>query len=315
MPSVKQQQVPPVNPDPSSIPEKVNVESSWDDKFQLTESNLLSWLLGPYDKQRQMISEARKRMQDDGVSDKLIARCLGSYDTSTLENHFRETLKLVTNPKTQKLWDTFTLSQAGKISNAEIESVRAEHQGQEPPYYYITGIRRIHDNRGNPPKDYLTADFIFEGLCVGKREGHVNPEPNMKINTAATIGYRVPLRFTNESIRDEDGEEKRVVMLNSHIIDDIYTRIYEIPFSKEVFDAMMKHTKNGEVSLTITDLKNSKHYTAKNVEEFLTDDVTALIEGYIKPKPTNQYNFNINPDQLAAFMKYQAEHGTDPQYQ
>jgi hypothetical protein len=78
-------------------------------------------------------------MEDEGVSKGLIARSI-YYETSTLENSFKETLKLVTNPKTGN-WTCETLQNAGRLSDAEIEGIKVEYKGLLPPYYYIPQIR------------------------------------------------------------------------------------------------------------------------------------------------------------------------------
>ncbi len=302
--------------DPGSIPDKTE---SWDDRFELNESNLRNWLLGPFERQRQILNEAKQRMRNEGVSDDLIARSI-RYESLPEEDRKKETLKLVINPKSGKLWDIPTLQNAGKLSDAEIEGIKTEHDGREPPYYYVTNIRRVFDDRQNPPKEYLVYYLLFEGICIGKRDGVINPDTNMRINDSATIGYHLVPRITWETIKGKDGEEKRVATFDSTrtpILNTASSRIYEIPFSKEAVQALIKHTQNGQVVLGIDVLSKDKHYGVKDLNEFLTetDDLPALIDRLDKPKPTNEYNFNINPDQLASFMKYQAEHSQEHHYQ
>jgi hypothetical protein len=294
MPAAKQQITP-----PTSAPEIPDLD------LNLTPENLRRWLLNNSIRQHETLEETRKRMKEDGVSDKLAARCVYSEPT-TWERHVKETLKLVTNSKTGKFHDISTLQSAGKLSDAEVESILAEHGGQSPPYYYISYIRRVVDNRVTPHKEWITANFLFEGLCVGKRAGHVNPEKNMKINIGGTIDYHNSVSLNWDTVKDEDGEEKRIATFNERAsnTDDISTRIYEIPWSRQVFEAMMKHTKDGNVALGITDVKNNRH-CGSNLDEFLTDDIIPLIERYSKPKPTNEYNFNLDPKDLADFMKFQ----------
>jgi hypothetical protein len=182
-----------------TIPEK---QETWNDKLKLTESNLRHWLLGGWEKQRQILKEIGKRVEDEGVSKELIQRCL-YYETLSEEKAKRETLKLVTNPKTGKLWDIPTLQNAGKLSDSEIEGIIAEHGGREPPYYHVTSIRRVLDDRTNPPKEYLVYTILFEGLCVGKREGHINPEANMRINESAIIGYHLMPKISWDNVKDK----------------------------------------------------------------------------------------------------------------
>jgi hypothetical protein len=310
MPSHKQQ--PPI--DPGSIPEKTE---TWDDKFELTESNLRSWLLGPFERQRAILNEVKQRMRDEGISEELIARSI-HYESLPVENRKKETIKLVTNSKTGKLWDIPTLQNAGKLSDVEVEGIRTEHNGLLPPYYYMTNIRRVLDDRQNLPKEYLVYSLLFEGICIGKRDGHINPEPNLRINDSATVGYHLVPRITWETVKDKDGEEKGVATFDSTrtpIIDDVSTRVYELQWDKSLIEVLLKHTQNGQVALGIDHLSKSKHYGVKDINDFLSDNIAEVIDRYEKPKPTNEYNFNINPDQLASFMKYQAEHNTDPQYQ
>jgi hypothetical protein len=294
-----------------SIPDKDKTESL-DSKFELTESNLRSWLLGPFDRQRAVLKEAAKRMEDEGISNKLISRCL-RYETTGLENHYKETLKLVINPKTQKFWDIPTLQNAGKLSDTEIEGIRAEHNGREPPFYYVSNIRRVLDDRQNPHKEYLTFNILFEGLCVGKREGHMNPEPNMRINVGTTIGYHLLPKLSWDNIKDEDGEEKRVTMFDSNrpVVDLGNNRIYEIGFSKEIVAALMKHTRDGQVAFGIDQLSKDKHYGINSIEEFLADDLQALVEQLNAPKPT----INIDSRGLYNYLKADQASKEKHQYQ
>jgi hypothetical protein len=311
MPSHKQQ--PSVTATADSIPDKT--EQTWDEKLELTESNLRHWLLGPVERQRQILNEVKQRMRNEGVSDELIARCI-HYESLPSENRKRETLKLVTNSKTGRLHDTFTLQQAGRLSDAEIEGIRTEHNGLLPPYYYVTNIRRVLDDRQNS-REYLVYSLLFEGISAGgKREGHINAEANMRINDSAIVGYHLVPRITWETIKDKDGEEKRVATFDSirtPIIDDASTRVYEIPFSKEAVEALMKHTRNGQVALGIDHLSKNKHYAIKDVNEFLTDDLPALIERYEKPPAT--YNFNVQPEKLATYLQLDEAAKQEHQYQ
>ena len=107
--------------------------------LSLMPDNLKRWLLNNSIKQKASLEATRKRMLEDGISEKLAARCIYTEPTVS-EKHVKETLKLVTNSKTQKFHDIPTLQTAGQLSDAEAESIRIEHSGQSPPYYYITGI-------------------------------------------------------------------------------------------------------------------------------------------------------------------------------
>jgi hypothetical protein len=160
---------------------------------------------------------------------------------------------------------------AGRLSNGEIESIKLEHGGKEPPYYYVTNIRRIYDDRVNPPKEYITFNIMFEGLCVGKRDGVVNAEPNMRINASSTIGYHILPRIRWENLKDEDGEEKCVALyssINNPIIDGISNRVYELPFSKELVEELMKHTKDRAVGLGITQTKSKNTMESQTYKNF-----------------------------------------------
>jgi hypothetical protein len=170
MPSHHSKQVvtqPPV--DPGSIPD--NTES-WDDKFTLSESRLKEWMFGPHERQRQPIYDAIKRLKEQGIDDRIIGRLL-YYDESTMERRYIQVLKLVTN-KAGKFWTCEALQISGQSSEAEIESIRTEHNGRWLPYYYISQISRIYDNRTNPPRHYITCSWLFEGLRVGNVEGVIN---------------------------------------------------------------------------------------------------------------------------------------------
>ena len=271
-------------------------------KLELTEPNLRHWLLGPFEKQKQHLNEVKKRMLEEGVSPELVSRCL-HYESLPEESSKRETLKLTTNPKTNRLYTVSELQMAGQLSDAEIEGIRAEHGGREPPYYHVTSIRRVFDDRTSPHREHLVYTILFEGLCVGKRDGHINADNNMRINESAVIGYSLIPKISWNNMRDKDGQEKRVAVFNGRITDDGTSRSYEIPFSREVVEALMKHTKDGQgqVGLEIHHLSKSKRYGVKDINEFLTDDLPALIERYEKPPAT--YNFNVQPDKLAKYLQ------------
>src|SRR5215207_2990784 len=157
------------------------------DEWELSVDFLRKHLLEPFSKARRPIDEAKEVMRNDGVSDQLINQSL-AWEKGTMERHYAETIKLTVNPRTGKLWDLSTLEAAGMISDAERENIIREHNGREPPYYYVSQLHRIFDDRSTPPKSYLTANCLFEGIAVGKREGVVNAPPNRKINTSFTFG-------------------------------------------------------------------------------------------------------------------------------
>jgi hypothetical protein len=188
MPSHTKQQTaaePPV--DPGSIPDKT--AESWDDKFTLTESRLKEWLFDPYERQRRPIYEAQKRLREQGVSEDIIGSVLYYDKDSTMERRYRQVLKLVTSSQTGQFWTCDALKLSGQISDAQIESIRTQHNGKLPPYYYIDSISRVYDNRSHPPKQYITCHFTFRGLRVGDVEGVVNQEPNLGIGTHGILDF------------------------------------------------------------------------------------------------------------------------------
>jgi len=279
------------------------------DEWALTVENLRMWFLKPFEKARQPILDARKIMKEEGVSDKLIEQ-VTYYDEGSQERNYKEVLKLCVNPKTKKLWDLQTLSSAGRVSNSEISSIVSKHNGREPPYYIIHQIHRILDDRHTPPKEYLTAHLMFEGLCVGKREYVVNPEPDMRINASTSIGFyhSAPLEWNDvkdQYDKNNPSEEKRVATFNwrNWGSGDGSAKIYTIPWDRATFDKMMEHTDNGKVGLSVTRLSTNKSYGVKSIKEFCTDDLAGLIKTCDEPQPT--YRFNIDPKALAEFMKFQ----------
>jgi len=276
--------------------------------FSLSESNLRNWLLNNSIRQHETLEETRKRMIQDGVSEKLAARCIYSEPTLS-EKHVKETLKLCVNSKTGKFNDIPTLQNAGQLSEAEVESIKMEHNGQNPPYYYCTGIRRIYDNRITPHKEWITANFLFNGIAVGKREGTLTAEKNMKINISGTIGYHTAVSLNWDTVIDVDGEEKRVATFNERASnnDDMSNRIYEIPWSKQVFAEMMKHTRDGNVALGISTIRENKHYSCKEVSDILSDNIAEVIDQYSKPKPTMSFDTRDLHDFLKAKEKSQEQ--------
>lgn len=291
--------------------------SDWDKFFDLTEEGLRSWLFGPFEKQRAPIYEAKERMREQGISDSLINNAL-HWETGAEERRYKTVLKLVTNSKTGKFWTTDALQLTGQLSDAEIESIRAEHKDRLPPYYYIYSIFRWYDNRSTPTKakSYIGCNFMFEGLCVGKPEGVVNAEPNLKINTSGTIGHYSPVQLRWDVLRDTDGEDKRVATYNGIPPQDNNLRVYEIPYSREVYEAMIKHTLDGRAALHIIDLSKNRVYTPRNEEEFLAPDneLPKIIESYNTPQPTFDVKSLIDEMEKRARAKFEAEADAHNQY-
>jgi hypothetical protein len=124
-----------------------------------------AWVLGPYEKQKQVINDAKKKVKEtEGESNKMLNDLLEQtlyYDESVMERRLKEILSLVINPRTGKFWDISTLQHAGKLSDAEAGYIRAQHQGREPPFYYIYQIQRKRDDQH---KEWLIANIMFEGI-------------------------------------------------------------------------------------------------------------------------------------------------------
>jgi hypothetical protein len=70
-----------------------------------------------------------------------------------------------------------------------------------------------------------------------------------------------------------------------------------------------KHTS------TVTVLSKDKHYGVRSVEEFLTDDLPSLVDRLDKPKPTNEYNFNLSAQDLVDLKRYQQAKEEQGQHQ
>jgi hypothetical protein len=157
--------------DPGSIPEKIE---TWDERFELTESNLRSWLFGSYERQRQPIYEAKRRMREQGISDSLIERSL-YYEDQAMERRYKQVLKLVTNPKTGKFWTCETLQLAGQLSDAEIESIRAEHKGKLPHIILLIQYGEYLTTETTHPSSILHVilhlrGFVLENLKVSSTQ-------------------------------------------------------------------------------------------------------------------------------------------------
>src|SRR5215207_3140097 len=113
-----------------TIPEKTE---TLEDRFKLTESNLRNWLFGSYEKARRPLIEARKRMRDEGISEKLIGHNL-YYEETVQERVDKEMMKLVTD-RNGRFHSIPKLLETGRVTPAEIDSIRAFHNNREPPYY------------------------------------------------------------------------------------------------------------------------------------------------------------------------------------
>src|SRR5215207_286808 len=249
-PSVKQQIEPPA------------------DEWELSAGFLRKHLLEPFSKARRPIEEAKEIMRNDGVSEQLINQNM-AWEKGAMERHYAKTIKLTTNPRTGLLWDLNTMSIGGMISEAERQNIIRVHNGREPPYYYVTNILRIWDDRAN--KSYLKANFLFEGILVGKRENVINAEAHRRINTSWTIGeeYTIPVEWnTTRDPYDKmnTGEEKSVASYNSYSAEGGNSPpIYTIPFSKEMAEKLISLGKDGAPPLAVKKLSTNRAYGIKSV--------------------------------------------------
>jgi hypothetical protein len=284
-------------------------EESIDCRFELTESNLKEWLLGPFEKEKSIVEDARRQMVQEGVSEKLAKDCT-YWHTHPEERRAHNVLKLVTNERTGKLWDIPTLQQGGRISDVQVELIRREHKkygnGRTPPYWYVSQINRVVDEQ-DKSKSYLTASCMFEGLAVGQ----LKDEPwriyeGDRINHSFSLGYYQQPALTATNIKDSDGENKRVLVHNwegGHW--SSISRVYDIPFEVGIFEELLKNAfgpfEAGKISLAI--ITGNRTYGVKSIQDFTTDDLPGLIKSYETPPPT--YKFDIDPKALADFMKYQ----------
>jgi hypothetical protein len=78
---------------------------------------------------------------------------------------------------------------------------------------------------------------------------------------------------------------------------------------------MLKHAfgpfEEGKVSLGIH--RGNKHYGVKDLNDFIADDINAVIERYEKPAPT--YTFNVQPEKLATYLQLDEAAKQEQQYQ
>ena len=111
-------------------------------------------------------------------------------------------------------------------------------------------------------------------------------------------------RYEDAYDRNNADEEKKVATFNSRYWGegDNSPKIYTIPFSKDTAEKLLARGKDGLPGLSVKKLSNNRSYGIKSVEEFCTDDIAGLIDSFEKPKPT--YSFNVNPKDLADYMRY-----------
>jgi hypothetical protein len=213
-------------------------------------------------------------------------------------------LKLVISSKTGKFHTIEEQTTAGQLSEAEADGILLEHDQRAPPYYLITSITRVYDNRTATPREFITANFIFEGIRVGNLPNVVRGDNNRRINISGSIGYHYLAKLGSETVKDKRGEEWRIATFNNRIAETIQSRVFDVPWSKEAFDAFYKRSKDGMASLTVLDVRNEKSYGVRTVDEFLTDDIAGLIKRYNEPpKSAPTYNFNVSNDQLKDILK------------
>jgi hypothetical protein len=93
-----------------SIPEKME---TLEDRFTLTESNIRSWFLSPFEKQKAIVEDARKKMIEDGVSNELAANCT-YWDIKPDEKRAQDVLRLAINEKSGKLTRSINFLQQAK---------------------------------------------------------------------------------------------------------------------------------------------------------------------------------------------------------
>ena len=230
------------------------------------------------------------------MSEDIIGSVLYYDKDSTMERRYRQVLKLVTSSQTGQFWTCDALKLSGQISDAQIESIRTQHKGKLPPYYFIDSISRIYDNRSYPPKQYITCHFSFKGLRVGDVEGVVNQEENLGMGTHGYIGFHNLVKLGSRRVTTKDGQNIEVPTYNGIPPQGIEMRVYEIPWSREVFDVMMKHTQDGQVGLHIQDIAKGKSYAPRSVEEFLSEDIEELIKSYEQPANQQQPLFKDSKD-------------------
>ena len=91
------------------------------------------------------------------------------------------------------------------------------------------------------------------------------------------------MKLGSKKITTKDGQNIEIPTYNGIPPQGTEMRVYEIPWSREVFDVMMKHTQDGQVGLHIQNIAKGKSYGPKSVEEFLSEDIEELIKSYEQP--------------------------------
>jgi hypothetical protein len=166
-------------------------------------------------------------------------------------------------------------------------------------------MQRIVDEQDRS-KSYLTAYCIFEGIAVGSlKDQPWQKYEGDRINHSFNLGYyNLPI-LSPRTVKDSDGENKRVLEHNWELGHWDGQRVYDIPFEVSTFQEMMKHAfgsfEDGKIGLSIPTANTV--YGVHSIDEFLTDDLPGLIKRKQEPQPT--YKFDIDPKALADFMKYQ----------
>ena len=282
------------------IPEKV------EDPWAISESRLKQWILCPFEKQKAIVEDTRKKMIEDGISNELAANCT-YWDVKPDEKRARDALRLAINEKSGKFNTVDQLLAAGQISDVQADYIREEHKthgnGRVPPYFYIYQIHRVVDE-ADKSKSYLYAACMFEGLSVGQLKGDWRKYEGDHINHSFYIGFHNLPTLTPRVVKDSDEQEKRVLEFNWKYSNSwTGTRIYDIPWDINIFNKMLKHAfgsfEDGKVSLGIH--RGNKHYGVKDLNDFVADDINAVIDRYEKPQPT--YTFNISPEKLAKYIQ------------
>ena len=256
-----------------------------------------------------------------GVSSELAANCT-HWDIKPDEKRARDVLRLVINEKSGRFNTIDQLLAAGQISDAQADYIQEEHKeygnGRVPPYYYISQIHRVVSDQ-DKSKSYLYAVCMFEGLAVGQLKGDWRKYGGDRINHSFYIGFHHLPALMPRVVRDSDDQEKRVLEFNwRNSNSSTGTRVYDIPWDINTFNEMLKHAfgpfEDGKVSLGIH--KGNKHCGVsgvKDLNDFVADDINAVIDRYEKPPAT--YNFNVQPEKLAQYLQLDEAAKEKQQYQ
>jgi hypothetical protein len=292
-----------------STSNKQTVEEQKADEWALTVDNLHRWLLGLYEKQKQVINDAKKKVKetetevDPKVLDELLEQNL-SYNEESQERRNKQVLKLAINPRTNKLWDVPTLQGAGKLGDAEVDYLRSFYNGKEPPFYYITQIERRMDDQH---KEWLIVQGMVELL----------DKDGTRVNESLRLGFhnipQLQWRYVPSNPRDSKSEQIRIPQHNWRyfVPENSGQRIYNIPYSKETFFALMQHVRSQDptdkhmgVALTFYKVGTPNPITVKSIEQFTGDfeeeweklnapPVAKDLENFVKEfKKQNQTQYN-----------------------